>query len=142
MAIKKLCDRCEKIIDIGHRYCKECEDSYKEINKKNYRKYNKYKRDKKKQKFYDSKEWRTISNIVKSKDFGLCQVCLNKNIVKSSDVVHHIIPLDEDRNKALDRDNLICLCHKCHNKIHNDMKDNSKKKLIEEKLFELIEGRG
>ena len=142
MAIKKLCARCQKIIDINQRYCSECEKRYKESNKITYKKYNKYKRDKKKQKFYDSKDWRTISNIVKSKDFGLCQVCLNKNIVKSSDVVHHIISLDEDRNKALDRDNLICLCHKCHNKIHNDMKDNSKKELIEEKLFELIEGRG
>ena len=33
-------------------------------------------------------------------------------------MVHHIIPLRDDYTKGLELDNLICLCNRCHKKVH------------------------
>jgi 5-methylcytosine-specific restriction endonuclease McrA len=32
--------------------------------------------------------------------------------------VHHIIPLEDDPERGLELDNLMCLCEACHNKQH------------------------
>ncbi|EHT91970.1 HNH endonuclease family protein [Staphylococcus aureus subsp. aureus CIGC348] len=44
--------------------------------------------------------------------------------------MHHIVYLDNDFNKALDLNNLMSVCHACHNKIHaNDNKKAVKTKI-------------
>ncbi|EOB6976219.1 TPA: HNH endonuclease, partial [Staphylococcus aureus] len=45
-------------------------------------------------------------------------------------IVHHIIYVDEDFNKALDLDNLMSVCYSCHNKIHANDNDKSNLKKI------------
>ena len=53
---------------------------------------------------------------------GLCERCLEKGIVKSADIVHHIIELDDEKARdpeiALNWDNLQAVCLECHNAIH------------------------
>ena len=52
----------------------------------------------------------------------MCQACLNgigylqgkRHITTKNLQVHHIIPLKEDRNEALNDENLITLCEQCH----------------------------
>lgn len=119
MALKKFCSRCNKIIDYGQRYCDKC----KNISNRDY---NKHKRDKESQLFYNSKPWKTIVEVVKMRDKGLCLHCLSNNKISYYNVVHHIEELKENKDKALDIDNLICLCHSCHAKIHAEYKTESK----------------
>lgn len=147
MAIKKLCARCKKIIECGKTYCNECQDRYdkqhKEYNRKRNREYNKYKRDKKKDKFYQTKEWKELRHAVKVRDYNLCQVCLSKDgKLKFADMVHHIKEIDEEPLRRLDKTNLICLCESCHQQIHREMRINDRKrKIIQDYLFKLIKDK-
>ena len=58
----------------------------------------------------------------------LCEVCLGKGIVKEAEEVHHIKPIQtgkdvlEMMDLAYDPYNLMALCKKCHDKIHNNLK--------------------
>lgn len=115
MALKKMCAKCQTIIDYGNTYCDRC-------SKSKYKDYNQNKRDKESQKFYNSLAWKSIVKVVRLRDKGLCLNCLSNNKISYYDVVHHIEELKENRDKGLDIDNLICLCHSCHAKIHADYK--------------------
>lgn len=85
--------------------------------------YDKYKRDEKSKKFYDSKEWEKARELALKKYYYLCQECLKRKIITPYDVVHHIVPLKESKELSLDIDNLLPLCHKCHNKIENSKQE-------------------
>ncbi|MGB9813519.1 MAG: HNH endonuclease [Thermovenabulum sp.] len=76
-------------------------------------------RDKKYWEFYKSDEWGRVKTQALVRDKGLCQWCLRKGIIRNADVVHHIVPLKEDWSKRFDLDNLVSICHECHNKHHN-----------------------
>lgn len=82
--------------------------------------YNKYKRDKDAQRFYNSKAWNETRTIALIRDYYLCQECLKNKIIKAYNVVHHIVPLKESTELSLDIDNLISLCHECHNRVENE----------------------
>ena len=68
--------------------------------------------------FYQSAEWRRLRTLKFSEKNGLCERCLKRGIISKGEEVHHIIPIDEDWDKRLDADNLILLCHRCHNEEH------------------------
>ncbi|KGJ25373.1 HNH endonuclease [Staphylococcus haemolyticus] len=68
--------------------------------------------------FYHSKAWEKIRRMALDRDNYLCQRCLSNNKITSAKIVHHITYLDDDFSKALDLDNLMCVCQDCHNKIH------------------------
>ncbi len=76
-------------------------------------------------KFRTTYKWHKKSEEIRERDSHLCRVCLanifNTNTIYNFDKleVHHIIPLEEDINKALDDDNLITLC--CY---HHKLADN------------------
>ncbi|MEB8093170.1 HNH endonuclease [Mammaliicoccus lentus] len=73
--------------------------------------------------FYHSNAWRTLRQMAMVRDNYLCQMCLKENNIKDAEIVHHIIYVTEDFTKALELDNLMCVCSSCHNKIHaNDNK--------------------
>lgn len=66
--------------------------------------------------FRRTSAWKRKSLEIRYRDHGLCQVCL-RGLYLSSRVftydslsVHHIVPLSEDRSRALDDENLITLC--------------------------------
>lgn len=92
-------------------------------------------------KFYKSRAWQSMTDIVKSK-FNFIDIysyyILNK--IEVGKVVHHIIPLDEDFNKRLSLDNLIYLTEKNHRTIHNLMKKSPEdKEYVQQLLLALIE---
>lgn len=66
--------------------------------------------------------WKKKSRHIRERDKYMCQACLNgigylpgkHRITIENLQVHHIIPLKEDRNEALNDDNLITLCEQCH----------------------------
>lgn len=73
--------------------------------------------------FYVTTEWKKKRKQILERDNNLCQRCLCKfdgghpnkkmNLTKAK-YVHHIIPMKEDFAKALDDDNLVSLCFRCH----------------------------
>lgn len=94
------------------RYCKEHKQEYTNNN----RYYDKYQRNKKHDRFYHSKAWEKVRDLIKIRDKGLCQHCLKEKRLVVGMVVDHIIPLSIDWNRRLDEDNLQLLCDGCHNK--------------------------
>lgn len=94
------------------RYCEQHENEYRNQN----RYYDKYQRNKKHDRFYHSAAWKKAIEIIKIRDKGLCQRCLNDKRLVVGTVVDHIIPLSVEWNKRLDENNLQLLCVGCHNK--------------------------
>lgn len=120
--LKKIC-RCGKVIPYSMKRCPECVERAEEECKKNikYYKQTTYERDSKYNKFYKSKEWKKIRQLVIIRDHSLCKDCLNNNTITPYHTVHHIVPIKEEWSKRLDVANLICLCESCHQKRHNSM---------------------
>jgi 5-methylcytosine-specific restriction enzyme A len=116
MAIYTKCSKCRKKIPKG-TVCECSKERYKEYDKRV-----RYQEDNKKYaEFYNSTEWYKLSNYINIKYNGLCLLCLIKyNEVVPNDVVHHIEELRENFDKRLSEENLIPLCHRCHNTLHSD----------------------
>ncbi|MEM5397333.1 HNH endonuclease signature motif containing protein [Staphylococcus gallinarum] len=87
--------------------------------------------DRETKRFYKSQEWRRVREQALIRDNYLCQVCLDKGIITDAKIVHHIIYLRHDFDKALDLDNLTSVCQTCHNKIHAN--DDKKRKNFKKK---------
>lgn len=82
--------------------------------------------DKETQRFYKSKEWRGLRELVLIRDNYECQHCKEKGIVKTINPnkhksldIDHIKELDTHPELALNMDNLVTLCISCHNRKHN-----------------------
>lgn len=84
--------------------------------------------------FYRSMAWRNVRGYVFIRDQMLCQDCLKKGLYTPAREVHHIIELTPDNitdpEIALNPDNLISLCRKCHYERHNT--DSKKRYIIDE----------
>ena len=69
--------------------------------------------------FYSSKRWlKCRASYMASKHY-ICEMC-----GKPADVVHHKRPLRgmdyyDNPEKCFGANNLMCLCHDCHNNIHH-----------------------
>lgn len=119
----KLC-RCGKRIDYIKKYCDKCAIEIEKEKKDRVRRYDREvrysKENKKYADFYNSKAWRTLSDLIKKKYNGMCVMCLlDKDKVVDSDVVHHIEELKKRWDLRLSSTNLIALCHECHNGIED-----------------------
>lgn len=131
MAIKKMCPRCRKIIERTEKYCDVCTSRMN-------RDYDRYKRDKESQSFYESKEWRKLSKLIKSNYHGLdvYQFKVNKRLVYA-DTVHHIEEIKDNPSRKLDPSNLIPVSKGTHKSIHEAYKKD--KTGTQKLLFKLIQ---
>lgn len=64
--------------------------------------------------FYTSKGWRQLRQAVLERDCYLCQRCRKR----PATIVHHIVPISEDRTQMRQMDNLESVCALCHNQLH------------------------
>ncbi|WP_209660476.1 HNH endonuclease signature motif containing protein [Acetoanaerobium pronyense] len=109
---------CNNIVDLSEKYCKK-HKHVEELEKKQRNKfYDNKTRDDKFTKFYKSKAWTKTRQVRLIKDSKLCQDCLSEKKITIADTVHHIIEVKDNWAKRFDIDNLISLCHSCHNKRH------------------------
>lgn len=74
--------------------------------------------------FYSTNHWRKVRELVRARDHNECQRCaFNKRLTiseKSRDLhVHHIAEIEKFPQYALNMNNLITVCHNCHNIIHD-----------------------
>ena len=70
-------------------------------------------------KFYHSKSWSRKRQYILRRDSYLCQECKRHGKTTEAKVVHHIFPLDTNPEYKLLNENLISVCHPCHNSYHN-----------------------
>ncbi len=70
--------------------------------------------------FRNTNKWHEMSRRIRERDNYLCQICISGkyNTVLRYNFkeleVHHIVPLEKDYSKRLDRSNLITLCRYHH----------------------------
>lgn len=74
--------------------------------------------------FYSMSIWQRTRELVKQRDHYECQRCnFQKRLtthIKAKDLhVHHICELEKFPQLALNMNNLITVCHTCHNEIHD-----------------------
>ncbi|BDR84888.1 HNH endonuclease [Clostridium tetani] len=141
MALKKLCPKCGCLISMTEKLCQKCMPKYEQDKKEHNKLYDRRYRDKRSTEFYHSKPWLIVREQIRQRDNGLCKLCLRNKKIRSMDMVHHIEELREKYNKRLGKDNLICLCNKCHNAVHAEY-SNGNKASMQEELRRLIDGRG
>lgn len=68
--------------------------------------------------FYNSKAWVKRRAVILRRDGYICQWCKRYGRMTQASVVHHIQHLEDRPDLALNPENLISLCAKCHNKAH------------------------
>lgn len=72
---------------------------------------------------YNTTKWRELRLFYLSKQ-PLCEICLEKDIIKCAVDVHHIIPIDSVNDikgkikLGFDETNLKSLCKDCHKEVH------------------------
>lgn len=76
--------------------------------------YNRYKRDKEANKFYHTKQWANLSQVVKKQAYFTCECCGHTYDKPRHLITDHIVPRRIDKRKRLDRDNLWAICSECH----------------------------
>lgn len=127
--IKKICSRCGKLFS-GHS-CPDCD-------KKRNQRYNKHERDQERNAVYGA-GWDSARKYVLSRDMGLCRMCYAENKLISANLIHHIVPVEDDSNLWYDHDNLITVCYRHHKKIHDEYNKGEKpKRLMQAKLKAMI----
>ncbi|MDT2660691.1 HNH endonuclease signature motif containing protein [Enterococcus hulanensis] len=63
-----------------------------------------------------------------SRDLGLCQECLRRDVIRKGSIVHHKVEARDDLSLFWDVDNLELACVACHNKEHPERSGGEKKK--------------
>jgi 5-methylcytosine-specific restriction protein A len=76
--------------------------------------YNAKIRDPDRQKFYESPAWRRLRQI-KLGQMPLCEICYAEGRITKASLVDHIQEIS-DGGAPLDMENLMSVCHICHNK--------------------------
>lgn len=74
--------------------------------------------------FYGTKAWHELRLVAIQRDGGMCQRCMQRfrdGLIRKprrATMVHHRIPVKERPDLALELDNLVSLCDRCHAEEH------------------------
>jgi 5-methylcytosine-specific restriction enzyme A len=68
--------------------------------------------------FYNSKAWKDKRAYILKRDGYLCQECKKYGKNTEAKLVHHVIEIEDDYSLRLKNNNLVSVCHGCHNKQH------------------------
>jgi len=80
--------------------------------------YDKRKRDANGKRFYNSAAWAACRETAMMRDGYVCRVCFAEGRLTQATTCHHLKPLKECPDRALNLDNLVSVCETCHNKAH------------------------
>lgn len=133
--LKRTCTVCGGI----HKANEECPKA-----KSRHKEYNEYHRNSEAMGFYNSRAWKKMALMIKERDHGLDQyeLIVNKKLVRG-ELVHHIIPLEEDPDRRLNPRNLIYVSRKSHKKIHDTYEEGENaKETLQNTLFNAIKNVG
>lgn len=68
--------------------------------------------------FYQGAKWKRLRARILRRDKYMCQNCRRYGRQREATEVHHIEHLEDNPARAYDPENLISLCHSCHNSMH------------------------
>lgn len=83
--------------------------------------------DAERRRIYNSERWRKLRKLKFSND-PLCEMCLKAGRITPAEDIHHIrsfmdaSTIEERCRLAYDYTNLMSLCKKCHQRVHNENK--------------------
>lgn len=114
--LKKYC-RCGLLIPAADKYCPTCMEAYREQASRRMATYDKTKR--KHVDIYNSVRWERLTELCRSRFMGLDVWALiaEERIVIGS-MSHHIVPIEDSKQKAFDISNLVYLSEGTHKRIH------------------------
>ena len=114
----KLCKGCKEMILLNSKaYCSKCQAKYK---KEVYE--SKGMNDP--QLIYNKGRYKKARQQCMNNANGLCEVCYYYGIRRIARHCHHIIKVvDGNDNTHYDSNNLVAVCHKCHDKIEGRSKE-------------------
>lgn len=67
---------------------------------------------------YQALKWKRFREKILRRDGYMCQCCKRYGRTTEATEVHHIRHADEYPELVYEADNVISLCHSCHNKQH------------------------
>lgn len=121
MALKKLCPRCRKRIDIDQPYCDECKNKVTTNRNKIYDETVRYNKDNMAYtKFYKSIEWLKLREYILEiyNYIDLYEYYINNKLV-TADTVHHIVEIRDNWSKRLISANMFPCSTNSHNVVHS-----------------------
>lgn len=65
-------------------------------------------------KFYHSKQWKSMRTIVFSRDYQLCQYCKARGQLNEGNIVDHVLPVERFPEHMKDISNMVTCCSQCH----------------------------
>ena len=137
MGFYKICQHCGRRLLMGERCgCKAVKD--KEAARQKF--YDQKKRNKESKTFYNSIRWHATRDEVMAAAYGLDEIEFSNGRGIKGELVHHIYPLRERPELALDPGNLICVSAETHAWIHQKYAT-KKKKEIQKMLCVLANAR-
>ena len=68
--------------------------------------------------FYKSRAWRGLALKIIKMRHNECEMCKQRGRYTPAKLVHHVKPLKQAPELAYDSNNLMALCHDCHEAIH------------------------
>ncbi|WP_270249613.1 HNH endonuclease [Lactococcus lactis] len=117
---------CHAMVIRPDRYCSKHhsmeqaeKEKRKEYDRVRYQNYN-YKRNNmnrmksEQNKFYHTKQWRSIREIALRRDNYLCQYCLNHKRIRTGNIGDHIVPYEVEPENRANLANIAIACSKCH----------------------------
>ena len=113
--LKRLCPKCNKVIDVTNRYCDDCSKNY---NAKSRKEYDEVRKEDEFHSFYKTKEWKSVRKTVLDKYnyIDLYELHINERMVIAN-TVHHIIEVREEYDMRLEINNLFPCSSRTHNRI-------------------------
>lgn len=92
--------------------------------------------------FYKTKAWKECRAAYLHEVNGICEICMQKGIIRPADIVHHKIVLDDEKARdpeiALNFANLQAVCIDCHNALHFRSKSQPKRYRITDNGMEIL----
>ena len=76
---------------------------------------------------YKTPRWQVLRKLVIARDYGLCQECKRRGLIRKGNIIHHKTEAREDLTKFWDVDNLECICQACHNREHPERSGGQRK---------------
>lgn len=112
--ILKTCPSCGAPIPYTSHRCAKCTvDPHAQRRHDLYDKH----RDPQEVQFRNSKQWRMMRDHILARDEYQCQECKKHGRITIASEVHHIKPVWQAWDMRLDEDNLVSLCHSCHERV-------------------------
>lgn len=116
---KKIClgPSCNRLVSMKEKCCPSCTDKLNIEKREKNRRYDQYVREDEIVEFYHSREWKRVRAAVLIRHHYLCQHCLKENMIKSAELVHHVIEIKLKWILRYEIDNCLNICVSCHNKL-------------------------